>query len=73
MMDGIILTYLFSAAASVRENAMNLLCQNGLPEASGGHGWQGAGGAARRAGPVRDRKLRPLLAAAGLVLPRPRR
>src|SRR5690349_15846492 len=47
---------------------MNLLCQNGLPEAPSGHDWPGAGGAARRAGPVRDRKLRPLLAAAGLAL-----
>ena len=44
------------------------LRQDGRPKSPGGHDRPGAGGAARRAGPVRDRKLRPLLAAAGLAL-----
>src|SRR4051795_3320194 len=66
-MDRFILPSLSLVAAFVRGNTVSLLCHNVRPKASGGHNWPEAGGTAR-AGPVRDRKLRPLLAAAGLAL-----
>src|SRR4051812_22142506 len=66
-MDRFILPSLSLVAAFVRGNTVSLLCHNVRPKASGGHNWPEAGGTAR-AGPVRDRKLRPLLAVAGLAL-----
>ena len=68
MLTSFIPPYLAAAASSGEEDEARSLRQDARPGWSGGHGRQGAGGAARRAGPVRDRKLRPLLAAAGLAL-----
>src|SRR3954452_4302402 len=68
MMTDFILPFLSAAVASGEEDGTGLLRQDSRPKSPSGHDRQGAGGAARRAGPVRDRKLRPLLAAAGLAL-----
>src|SRR3954469_21464839 len=68
MMTDFILPLLSAAVASGEKDGTGLLRQDSRPKSPSGHDRQGTGGAARRAGPVRDRKLRPLLAAAGLAL-----